>query len=62
MSKATSKGSYPSYCIQGTLHWEMDLPPPLSPRRDLQGYLTHTKTPTPLKSHWNPRHRPTVGS
>ena len=28
----------------------------------LQGYLAHKKTPTPLRTPWDTRHRPTVGS
>jgi hypothetical protein len=31
------------------------------PRDTIQGYLAHTKTPTPLGPPLNPRHRPTVG-
>ena len=29
---------------------------------DLQGYLAHKKTPTPLEPPQNPRHGPAVGS
>jgi len=32
------------------------------PRRGVQGYLAHKKTPTPLGPPQDPRHRPTVGS
>ena len=28
----------------------------------VQGYLAYNKTPTPLGTPWDPRHRPTVGS
>ena len=30
--------------------------------QDLQGYLAHKKTPTPLCPPYDPRHRPTAGS
>ena len=48
--------------IPGNVAWKASVVGGNRSLKNVQGYLAHKKTPTPLGPPQDPRHRPTVGS
>ena len=58
-SRLSIKNSLSTDLSRGVATEDLELQ---EPHHLVQGYLAHKKTPTPLETPWDPRHRPRVGS